>query len=676
MGFLNVVGGMEINIQDRDPDAMEDVFGPQGILAGRMTGYEYRPGQLAMARAVAGILQSGNESAWNQAAGGFASMLAAEAGTGIGKTLAYLVPAVLSGQKIIVSTGTLNLQEQILTREIPFITQHIAPDCSVLCVKGRQNYLCKYRWNQFASDPQMVLFQNGDERQRLEQWAEETEFGDRAELPWLADDAPLWPHLSCSTVQCLGTQCPDIQSCFITRLRKKAAGARILIVNHHLFFSDLALRRFGFAEVLPRYESVIFDEAHRLEEIATRYFGLSFSQYQVVDLVQDIERTARQNLAGRSSAKTCQLASSLAAGVASFAALFPRKRGRFPLTEWVEEVDAWPAEPQKLLDLFAGLAGHLDSLTVSGEVWEGLLHRCEELAGNLQRIAIEQDSAHVYWGERREKAVLLAASPINVAVELRDALFSEVRSLVFTSATLSTGGDFAYFAERLGLPEETEFMTIPTPFDYENRTLLYVPEQSFPAPFARDFNEASAARLRDIILLAGGRTLILFTSIAAMRAAREYLAGQLPFPMLVQGEAPKQVLLDEFSSDIHSILLAVASFWEGVDVPGEALSCVIIDKLPFEVPSDPVMMARMDAVREHGGHPFFDFQIPRAILTLRQGVGRLMRKASDRGVLAILDIRLVTKSYGRLFLKSLPASPVSRDLQELADFFKEEGQGG
>ncbi len=650
---------------------MDEVFGPTGLLADRMNGYDFRPGQLAMADAVAEILQGGCEPDWNSGTNGQGAMLAVEAGTGIGKTLAYLVPAILSGQKIIVSTGTLNLQEQILTKEIPFVKEHIAPRLSVLCVKGRQNYLCKYRWQQFIADPQQALFVESDRRALLMEWAAETEFGDRAELPWMSDDSHLWPLLSCPTSQCLGTHCPEARACFVNRLRQKAAKARILIVNHHLFFSDLALRRFGFAEVLPRYESVIFDEAHRLEEVATRYFGISFSQYQLLDLLQDVEKAARLQLSGSKLTKMRQLTAALMIGVDRFASLFPRKRGRFPLNEWVDDLPEWPVELQALLDLFSGLGAYLESLAVLGEVWEGLLSRCEELAANLQRIALDQDSSHVYWGERREKAVSLAASPIDVAQELQGALYSEVRSLVFTSATLSTAGNFSYFTERLGLPSETKTMTLATPFDYTEKTLLYIPENNFPPPFAADFSKIAGQRILDLLLLTNGRALVLFTSFAGMRAVRDFLSGRLSFPMLVQGEAPKQVLLDEFQADTHSVLLAVASFWEGVDVPGEALSCVIIDKLPFEVPSDPVMMARMDAVREQGGNPFFDFQVPRAILTLRQGVGRLMRRASDRGVLALLDVRLVTKSYGRLFLRSLPPSPVVREIRQVADFFEE-----
>ncbi len=651
---------------------LDEIFGPAGILAHRLAGYEFRAGQLAMAEAVARTLLHGSDPAWNPGDRGNAAMLAVEAGTGIGKTLAYLVPAVLSGQKIVVSTGTLNLQEQVLTKEIPFLLKHVDPRLEAMCVKGRQNYLCLYRWQQLAADPRLPLFQGEEQGALLADWVGRTETGDRAELAWLADDSPFWPQLSCSTQQCLGTQCPQAQECFVNRLRKKAARARLLIVNHHLFFSDLALRRFGHAEVLPRYESVIFDEAHHLEGVATSYFGTSVSQYQIVDLVLDIEKVAGQQKAGKSAIKTLQLARLLTDETMRFFALFPRERGRLPLAGCLERISAWSAELHGLLDHFQGLADHLDALTTSGEVWEGFMHRCLELAASCRRIMLEQDAAHVYWAERRGKNFVLAASPIEVAGDLQEALYPMVRSIVFTSATLTTAGTFNYFTERLGLPPETDTLILDTPFDYAGRTLLYVPPPSFPAPQAPAFGPAAQQLMLDIILLSRGRALLLFTSIVAMRAARDFLADRLPFPLLAQGEAPRQALLDAFQQETHSVLLAVASFWEGVDVPGEALSCVVIDKLPFEVPSDPVMMARMDTIRDLGGNPFFDFQVPRAILTLRQGVGRLMRKASDRGLLAILDARLFSKGYGRLFLESLPPSPITRDLAAVATFFADE----
>ncbi|MBU0730570.1 MAG: ATP-dependent DNA helicase [Proteobacteria bacterium] len=638
---------------------MENIFAPGGILAQRLPGYELRAGQLEMARAVATALDGG--------------ALAVEAGTGIGKTLAYLVPAVLCGRKIVVSTGTLNLQDQILQKEIPFIREHIAPHLQSVCVKGRQNYLCLYRWKQHAVSRQSHLFADDDFGvDRVRDWLSETETGDRAELHWLPDDSPFWHAVSSSTSKCLGIHCPEGPSCFINKLRRTAGKADILIVNHHLFFSDLALRRFGFAEVLPRYESVIFDEAHHLENVATRYFGTSFSQYQLLDLVQDIEKTAEERLPDRDRARIIQLARALASEAETFAGIFPREKGRFPLLEFIESSASWESAVNALADRFAGLSLELEKLEPVSDIWTGMVRRAQDLYNSLETIHEGLDSASVYWFERRERTIALSASPIEVAPLLQEHFFGQVRSVVFTSATLTTGGDFSYFSNRLGLPDETEYLELKTPYDWQGKTLLYVPENSFPQPGSPLFQEKAQKRIHEIIQAVGGRALVLFTSQSAMLATRDFLEGQLDFPLFMQGEAPRSVLLEMFKKETHSVLLAVASFWEGVDVPGEALSAVIIDKLPFEVPSDPVIMARVNRVKEEGGNPFMDFQVPRAILTLRQGLGRLLRSASDNGILAVLDVRLFTKQYGGIFRKSLPPSTVTRDVDDLRLFFSED----
>jgi ATP-dependent DNA helicase DinG len=644
---------------------IKEVFGPEGILAQQLPGYEFRRGQLQLAEAVMRSLTDSEGS-------GSPRLLAAEAGTGIGKTLAYLVPAALSGRRVIVSTGTLNLQDQILEKEIPFIKKYIVKDLTALCVKGRQNYLCLYRWHQMAAAPQKKFFGLGGELAAIGDWLSETATGDRAELTWLADDSPLWGAVSSTASQCLGSECPDWSVCFVTRLRREAARCRLLIVNHHLFFSDLALRSFGNAEVLPRYEAVIFDEAHHIEEVATRYFGISVSHYQLIDLARDVESLAEAELPKGSKDKTLQLARALATEADRLATMLSGQTGRFDLAAIVDKLPGWRAALAEVDSRFNSLAGQLDNLLVTGEIWGGLLSRCVELQAALEKITSEDaDSSMIYWLERRERAVVLSASPIQVADELREHLYGQVQAAVFTSATLTTGNKFDFFLERLGLPPETETMALPTPFDYKGRTLLFVPDRNFPAPGTPQFADEAPQMIKRLVQISNGRALVLFTSLTAMRDAYEYLQGELSFPILMQGNAPRAALLDKFCNEVHSVLLAVASFWEGVDVPGEALSCVIIDKLPFEVPSDPVVKSRVERVREAGGNPFFDYQVPRAILSLRQGVGRLMRSASDRGVLAILDTRLFAKSYGRTFLNSLPPSPVTRDLADVEKFWQE-----
>ena len=650
-------------------EAMAEIFAQGGILANKLPGYESRPSQLRMAEAIAATLEQSEDERPGQP-----GMLAVEAGTGNGKTLAYLVPAILSGRKVVVSTNTLNLQDQILTKEIPFIKKHLAPRLNALCIKGRQNYLCMYRWQQFLASPQRNILADDRDSQRVADWLEETETGDRSELAWLADNAPLWQAITASASQCLGGNCPDATACFITRLRKKAGQAQLLVVNHHLFFSDLALRRFGHAEVLPRYESVIFDEAHHLEGVATRYFGTSFSHYQVIDLVKDLETAAQADLKGRAKEGVVQTARALAKQIDLFAELFPRERGRFSLLQFIERFPGWEEERQRFADQIKGLCNQLTKAAMNGESWLGMQRRAEEMLGAFTTITEARDPSSVYWYERREKTVALSASPIDIADELQEFLYEQTRNVIFTSATLTTDNTFSYFFSRLGLPDDTPTLTLATPFDYEKRTLLFVPGKGFPEPAAREFPAAGQQLMQELIMAANGRTLLLFTSLSAMRAAHEFLLARLPFPVLLQGEAPKARLLEQFRDQTHSVLLAVASFWEGVDVVGESLSCVIIDKLPFEVPSDPVIMARMERIKNEGGNPFYDFQIPRAILTLRQGVGRLMRSATDRGVLAICDVRLFSKQYGKLFLKSLPPSPICREITAVRDFFQEDAR--
>lgn len=651
-------------------DDLEQLFGPEGILAKKLPGYETRPGQLAMARSIAQTLLDGFEGP-EQYSSKTAISLAVEAGTGIGKTLAYLVPAALSRQKVIISTNTLNLQEQIISKEIPFLKKHIMPDLNAICMKGRQNYLCLYRWHQFTATPQRQLFAEDQEIIKLQNWIEDTTTGDRAELSWLPDDSPLWHTISSSTSQCLGIHCPDAALCFINQLRKKAGRAQLLIVNHHLFFSDLGLRRFGNAEVLPRYEAVIFDEAHHIENIATKYFGNSFSHYQLVDLVQDIEKTAKASLPEKSQQKTIQLARSVASQADHFITIFPQERGRFPLIEFIEESTLWTDEYSALTNQINSLAHHLELLAQTDDSWNGMLRRCEEILVNLSYIIDEQDNSSVYWYEKKERTVALSASPIDITTELKEHLYKETRSVIFTSATLSTGGTFTYFLDRLGLPRETETLTLETPFDYSKKTRLYIPPNHFPEPNHPEFSKKILQQIYEILQASNGRALLLFTSISAMKNAYDYLSDRLDFPLLIQGSAPKSSLLTKFQQETHSVLLAVASFWEGIDVPGQTLSCVIIDKLPFEVPSDPVIMARINKIKEDDGNPFFDFQVPRAILSLRQGVGRLMRSSTDKGLLAIMDVRLFKKSYGKNFLKSLPPSPIIRTMEDVLNFFEE-----
>jgi len=649
---------------------MDRFLGPEGLLSTRLAGYHFRPGQLAMAQAVAQLLDQEEEQPSGQA-----SSLVIEAETGLGKTLAYLIPAVLSGNRVVVSTNTRNLQDQILQREIPLIQEHIAPDFKTLCIKGRQNYLCLYRWRQLQASGQADALSGGEE-QTLEEWIGGTVHGDRSELSWVAAGSPLWQKVCCLSHFCLGVNCPEATGCFLNRLRRDAAASRLLIVNHHLLFSDLAVRRTGYGEVLPRYETVIFDEAHHIENVATTFFGFTFSRHQVLDLTGDIERSTLSGISGAGREAILRAVNRLNGAIERFAAAFPLQKGRFLLHELL-------ATQGEIATLRGDLAAALESLSrcVAEQAapegpWQQYADRARELLERLELITAEQfddlppeEVHHTHWYERSDRNLTLYATPVDVATELQTTLFALVRHCVFTSATLTTGGTFRYFLERLGLPEDTPTLTLASPFDYASRTLLYIPDASFPAPATPEYPLAVHECMENLMVHAGGRTLALFTSLSAMDQAHRYLRERLAYPLLVQGEAPRRVLLQRFNRETNSVLLAVASFWEGVDIPGESLSLVIIDKLPFEVPSDPVIMARTNRIKAMGGNPFNDFQVPRAVLTLRQGVGRLMRTADDRGVIAILDTRLFTKGYGRQFLKSLPPSPVTRELADVEAFF-------
>ncbi|MGD9949282.1 MAG: ATP-dependent DNA helicase [Desulfobulbus sp.] len=649
---------------------MEQFFGPQGILAKNLAGYESRSGQLAMAQAVDDLLATPEEFLGDQAAS-----LVVEAETGLGKTLAYLIPAVLSGKRVVVSTHTRNLQDQILLKEIPLILAHIDPELKALCVKGRQNYLCLYRWHQLLAAQPGDLFKE-NEKENIEDWLQATFYGERSELDWLGAGSLLWQKICCQSHFCLGANCPEAADCFLNRLRRDAANSRLLIVNHHLLFSDLAIRRTGFGEVLPRYESVIFDEAHHVEQVATTFFGFTFSRFQVVDLAGDLERSAMAELSSSSQVALLQTIARLLGSIERFSAVFPMERGRFPLTPKILEQRGVREAHDDLRLALTHLLQALDPLAGSEGLWVQYSDRAQDLSARLDRLMAEQfddlppeEIPFTYWFERGERNLTLCATPVDVASELQTSLFSTVRHCVFSSATLTTGGNFTYFLERIGLSPDTPTLSLASPFDYAGRTLLYIPPSTCPEPNGAGYVEAIHQNLEQLILHAQGRSLCLFTSFAAMDRAAAYLHGRLPYPILVQGEAPRRRLLEAFTHQTESVLLAVASFWEGVDIPGEALSLVIIDKLPFEVPSDPVIMARISRIKALGGNPFIQFQIPRAILTLRQGVGRLMRTAEDRGVIAILDTRLFTKGYGRQFRQSLPPSPLTRDLDAVAAFF-------
>lgn len=650
--------------------SLHEIFRPGGRLSECVQGYEAREGQIKMAEAVAAVLSS---EEYMSLSGEYANTLVVEAETGIGKTLAYLIPAVMSGLRVVISTATLNLQDQIVHKDLSLVGEIVGQEVPAVCLKGRQNYICLYRWHQYRSTPQHNLYED-PVLEKIERWLGETVSGDRAELDWLSERSGLWPKISCQSHQCLGGDCPESAECFINNLRRQAGNARLIIVNHHLFFSDLALKKGGFGDLLPRYEAVIFDEAHHLENTATSFFSKSFSQYQLLDLLADIERQAEFDLPQEAKAGMAGLLAGLDQRLEAFIQNLPGTLGRFHLDalvdamsreRWIEEVELLSTGIDRLIDGLTGCEAY-------GEAWYSLARRARELYDNFRDIAFFFDhNGHerVYWYEKRERTATFSATPLSVAGELQNCLYKSVAACVLTSATLTSGGSFTYIKERLGLADDAGCLQFKSPFDYRGRTLLYVPEQGFPDPAAESYAPGLSERVTEILRLSDGRALILCTSLKSMDLLAAYLANAVDYPLLVQGTASRNALLKNFRENTHSVLLAVASFWEGVDVVGEALSCVIIDKLPFEVPSDPVIQARIEKIKAQGANPFREFQVPRAILALRQGVGRLMRSATDRGVIAIMDTRLFSKGYGRTFMASLPDSPVTRQLREIERFY-------
>lgn len=637
--------------------AIERVLGRGGVLAAALPSYEWRPGQLEMALAVGDALMNRRP-------------LLVEAGTGTGKTLAYLVPAILSGQKVVISTGTKNLQEQIFLKDVPLLQRELDQPFSAAVVKGLSNYLCRRRFEDYArrasafrlvDEPKTVVERDGDKLlARIEAWVDSTQSGDRAELWDLPDDSPTWREVSPTNETRLGPRCPYFDRCFVTQARRRGQEADIVIVNHHLFFADLALRRaWPQAQLLPAYEAVIFDEAHQLEDIATDYFGHTVSTLRLLALDRDLQRgIVGNNLPDRLLAT----ASRVQNRALVFFAATQKKLGRVERTTldgnlWSGEVDAAALDLDTALEeLESSLEGARGTAQQDGgELADSLLGRARRLRDDLALIGdgvSRRDPRFVYWAEQRGKTILLHASPIDVADIVRNFVLEATDAAVFTSATLATNGDFEFVRSRLGLESAID-QRVASPFDYATQSLLYLPTD-LPEPQAADFTDRCAERMFDLVNITDGRAFLLFTSHRAMQRAYELLRPRLKQPLLLQGERSKHLLAEAFRQQIGSVLFATQSFWEGVDVPGEALSLVVIDKLPFEPPDDPVVVARSRRLEEQGHDPFANYQVPRAALSLAQGFGRLIRTRTDRGIVALLDRRATRRSYGKSVLSSLP----------------------
>jgi ATP-dependent DNA helicase DinG len=649
----------------RRDTSLYQFFAPGGVLSRTHPAYEFRRGQLQMAQAVEQALEEKRH-------------LIVEAGTGTGKTLAYLVPVIRSGKRVIISTGTKNLQEQLFHKDIPFLEQALFPNgegkLKVCYMKGRNNYLCRKKLYDLTDQPVLSGLEEIEHYRAIAAWEKVTQSGDKAELASLPEASALWHKLDARSDTCLGQKCSSWDRCFITEMHRRAMESDIIIVNHHLFFADLSIKQQAEyapdAGILPEVGAVIFDEAHELEDVAGSYFGVSVSNGRFEELCRDVEVSLQRN--HMLSASMSGALKSVRERAPFFFALLPQGDGRFAFENRREFMEENGDEFLGLQQSLTRLGSELENLASKPEEVFNFGRRAQELQVQLAFLMESEDRNTVFWIERRRggrdnSRVFLQATPIDVSPILKTCLFDKLECAVLTSATLAVGGSFEYMRRRLGLDYVRETV-LPSHFDYENQAIFYVPPD-LPDARTPQFTAKAADRIRRILEITRGRAFVLFTSYAQMNDVYQRLLGELEFPMLLQGDAPKTALLEEFRLTPHAVLFATSSFWQGVDVQGEQLSCVIIDRLPFAVPSDPVVAARVKAIDADGGNAFFQYQVPSAVITLKQGFGRLIRSLHDRGLLVLLDNRILKKQYGKVFVESLPPYHRTTDLKQVEQFF-------
>ncbi len=630
----------------------DELLGPEGPLARQIRGFAPRPPQQAMTAAVATTLAEGGT-------------LIVEAGTGTGKTYAYLVPALLSGARVIISTGTRHLQDQLYRQDLPVVQRALNARVKVALLKGRSNYLCLYRLRATEQEGRLASREQVAELRRIRAWATRTRGGDIAEIPDVAERSPLWPRVTSTVDNCLGSGCPQLDDCFFIKARCKALEADLLVINHYLFCADMAIRETGFAELLPGADAFILDEAHQLPEIASYFFGQALSSRQLSELAQDT--VVEQLRDAPDFAELRQRAEVLEPATAALRQTLSLADRRAP---W-RDVAAVPPVQEAVAHLASVLDRLREALKEAAQRGKGLEschRRSEDLAQRLVTLTGEENFPNsVRWFETRGRGFTLSLTPLDVAPAFRGRMATRPGAWIFTSATLAVGQRFEHFATRLGL-QDYAALRLDSPFDFAHNTLLYHPPE-LPDPLSPHYTVALLNAALPVLEASRGRAFLLFTSDRALHEAAEWLTGRLEYPLLVQGDRPKTALLAQFRALGNAVLLGTASFWEGVDVRGEALSCVLIDRLPFAALGDPVVQARIEALRQRGEDPFLHYQVPHAVITLKQGVGRLIRDIHDRGVLVLGDPRVLSKSYGRIFLDSLPPMPRTRDLARVRAFF-------
>jgi ATP-dependent DNA helicase DinG len=635
-------------------DRIHEILGADGLLSRSLPNFEVRASQNGMARVIAEAVEREMPAL-------------VEAGTGTGKTLGYLVPLWLSDKKSVISTRTKTLQEQIFFKDIPVLARATGHRLSAMLMKGRKNYLCLRRYHQYFTQASLLSTEAGSYHKRLQKWLQRTRLADRAELAWLRDDDPLWEAISSTAEQCHGSRCLHGEDCYLNALRREAARSRIIIANHHLLFADLMVKESGFGEVLPRFEVLVCDEAHGIEEIATQYFGNRLSDHQLIVFIDDVEEALKKDPLEDDRALKSHLAS-IRAGAIRLRDLFGTSGPKGRLTEAsIEMINQGPA-----LGIREGLnyIQQESSLQTSHDMaLQALASRAADLGRSLAAVLAPGDPNSFAWYERLKKSIVLHASPVEIAESMQKLLYQKVKTIVFTSATLSTNGNFDYLRSRLGLSDELLEGIYPSHFDYVHQALLYVP-RDLPPPSDPGFGPKVAERILEVLNLTAGRALVLFTSYTNLNLVHQLCGPKISYPLYKQGDGPRSFLLDKFRRETHSVLLATGSFWQGVDVPGESLSCLIIDKLPFDSPAEPLVAARIGTIKKRGGNPFRDYQLPSAIIALKQGLGRLIRSSTDCGILSIMDTRLLKSGYGRTFFDNLPGMPRCHDLADIGQFFE------
>lgn len=636
-------------------DSVSAVLGSAGPIARHLSGFAPRLEQQHLAEAIFDTLENGN-------------VLIGEAGTGTGKTFAYLVPALLSGQRIVISTGTRHLQDQLFYNDLPLVKRALNLAVSTCLLKGRANYLCKHRLVRAMRHPALLDERHQKHLRIISDWSRTTKSGDIAEVLAVPEDSLVWSFVVSNEEFCSKHEFEDLTDCYIHQARKRAQESDIVVVNHHLLSADLALKEQGFGDILPSANGFVIDEAHQLPDVAAQFFGRKISSRQLLELARD---TVGEQLHEAPDCRELRdLAQQLETGVRHFRLAFGVEPSR---NAWVA-VQSEPAierEHERLTLLLGSLKESLAELAERGKGLESCYKRAVLHSEALQHYGDSpSDSQYIHWYETFRSGFSLNMTPMTVAAPFQRAMTAMSASWVFTSATLAVGGDFSHFRNQLGLNDSSE-LQVDSPFDYRHNALLYLPE-GLPEPQYSSYTAEVIETVLPVLAASGGRAFLLFTSYRAMHEAARLLEGRIDHPIMMQGQMPKRELVEAFQSVGNAVLLGTSSFWEGVDVRGEALSLVVIDKLPFGSPGDPVMSARIDHMKQSGGNPFFEYQVPQAALALKQGVGRLIRDVTDRGVLILCDPRIRSRNYGEVFIASLPPMPITRELDEVVDFYRRE----